>query len=252
MAGDPPLKQVVARTWEAGFREALADNIAWNLSVFSTTNSNDIQFIAANTSEGFFSNVGQTRRRGVETGLSGKFGSFSLGGNYTYLDATYQSDMELNGVFNSSTSGGEIDVKKGDRIPLVPHHMLKLYADYQVTDKLVLGLNTITVSDSLARGNENGQHSSQNGNDPGKIDAYTVVNLSAAYQLQPKWNLFGRINNVFDTEYETAALLGQTPFNAATGTYAMGGDGRRSTSVGQTFLAPGAPRTGWVGVRYSF
>lgn len=252
MAGDPPLKQVVARTWEAGFREALADNIAWNLSVFSTTNSNDIQFIAANTSEGFFSNVGQTRRRGLETGLSGQFGALSIGGNYTYLDATYQSDMELNGVFNSSNSGGEIDVKKGDRIPLIPHHMLKLYADYQVTDKLVLGLNTITVSDSLARGNENGQHISQNANDPGKIDAYTVVNLSAAYQLQPKWNLFGRINNVFDTEYETAALLGQTPFNAATGTYAMGGDGRRSTSVGQTFLAPGAPRTGWVGVRYSF
>lgn len=252
MAGDPPLKQVVARTWEAGFREALADNIAWNASIFTTTNSNDIQFIAANTSEGFFSNVGQTRRRGLETGLTGQFGSFSLGGNYTYLDATYQSDMELNGVFNSSNSGGEIDVKKGDRIPLIPHHMLKLYADYKVTDDLVLGLNTITVSGSLARGNENGQHSPQNGNDPGKIDAYTVVNLSAAYQLQPKWNLFGRINNVFDTEYETAALLGQTPFNPASGTYAMGGDGRRSTSVGQTFLAPGAPRTGWVGVRYSF
>ena len=258
MAGDPPLKQVVARTWEAGFREALADNIVWNASVFTTTNNNDIQFIAANTSEGFFSNVGKTRRRGLETGIAGQFGSFSLGANYTYLDATYQSDMELNGGFNSSNSGGEIDVKKGDKIPLIPEHMFKLFANYQATDKLSLGLNTNTVSDSLARGNENGKHVSLNANDPGKISGYTVVNFSAAYQVQPNWLLFARVNNVFDRDYETAALLGQNPFNAATGTYNVGVSGtspnqsNRTTSVGETFVAPGAPRTAWIGVRYEF
>ena len=253
MAGDPPLKQVVARTWEAGFREALADNIAWNASVFTTTNANDIQFIAASSSgSGFFSNVGETRRRGLETGLSGQFGALSLGGNYTYLDATYQSDMELNGAFNSSSSGGVIDVKKGDRIPLIPEHMLKLFANYQATDKLSLGLNTNTVSESLARGNENAQHVSQNVNNSGKICGYTVVNLSAAYQVQPNWLLFARVNNLFDRDYETAALLGQNPFNAATGTYNMSSNGRRTTSVGETFVAPGAPRTAWIGVRYEF
>lgn len=258
MAGDPPLKQVVAKTWEAGLRGKLTDNFGWNLGVFSTVNHDDIQFIAANTSEGYFSNVGKTRRRGVETGLAGKVGAFTLGGNYTLLDATYESDMELNGVFNSSNDVGKIDVKKGSRIPLIPHHMLKLYADYQVTDKLVVGLNTNTVSDSYARGNENGEHESQNANDPGRVGGYTVVNFSGSYQIQPKWTVFGRILNVFDREYDTAALLGQNPFNAATGTYNVLRTGNspnysnRSTSVGETYVAPGAPRTGWVGVRYSF
>jgi outer membrane receptor protein involved in Fe transport len=160
--------------------------------------------------------------------------------------------MELNGVFNSSNNGGEIDVKKGDRIPLIPEHMLKLYANYQATDKLSLGLNTNTVSDSLARGNENGQHTAQNANNPGKISGYTVLNFSAAYQVQPNWLLFARVNNVFDRDYETSALLGQNPFNAATGTYNMSANGRRSTSIGETFVAPGAPRTAGIGVRYEF
>ena len=258
MAGDPPLKQVVAKTWEAGLRERVTDSIAWNLGLFSTTNYNDIQFIAANTSEGYFSNVGKTRRRGVETGVVGNFGALSIGGNYTYLDATYQSDMELNGVFNSSNDAGKIDVKKGDRIPLMPRNMLKLYADYQVTDKLQIGLNSNTVSSSYARGNENNDHDAANAYDQGKIAGYTVVNLSASYQIQPKWTVFGRVLNVFDREYETAALLGQNPFNAATGTYNLstgtsgGNQVGRSTSTAETFVAPGAPRTGWVGVRYAF
>lgn len=256
MAGDPPLKQVVAKTWEAGLRGKLNDDFAWNLGVFSTVNHDDIQFIAANTSEGYFSNVGKTRRRGVETGLAGTVGAFTLGGNYTYLDATYESDIEMNGVFNSSNDDGKIDVKKGSRIPLIPHHMLKLYADYQVTDKFVVGLNSNTISDSYARGNENGDHESQNANDSGKIAGYTVFNLSGSYQIQPKWTVFGRVLNLFDREYESAALLGQNPFNAATGTYAMNTSGtsigRKTTSVGETFVAPGAPRTGWIGVRYSF
>ena len=259
MAGDPPLKQVVAKTWEAGLRGRLSDELAWNAGVFTTENHNDIQFIAANTSEGYFSNVGKTRRRGVETGLYGKSGALSFGGNYTYLDATYQSDMELNGVFNSSNDDGKIDVKKGDRIPLMPRNMLKLYADYQVTDKFQIGVNTNTVSSTYARGNENNDHDSQNAYDQGKIAGYTVVNLSASYEIQPKWTLFGRVLNVFDRDYETAALLGQNPFNAATGTYVMNTSGtnissagRKTTSVGETFVAPGAPRTGWIGVRYSF
>lgn len=252
MAGDPPLKQVVAKTWEAGVRGKLNSSINWNAGIFSTMNHDDIQFIAANTSEGFFQNVGKTRRRGVELGLNGSEGAFSFGANYTYLDATYESDIEFNGPFNSSNEDGKILAKKGDRIPLMPRNMLKLYADWKMTDKLLVGINTNTVSSSYARGNENNDHEAANAFNQGKIGGYTVVNLSASYQIQPKWTVFGRVLNVFDHEYETAAMLGQNPFNAATGTYAMSANGRRTTSTAETYVAPGAPRTGWIGVNYSF
>jgi hypothetical protein len=43
-----------------------------------------------------------------------------------------------------------------DRIPLAPHHLLKAYADYQLTPKLNIDLDFRAVSRSFARGNENG------------------------------------------------------------------------------------------------
>ena len=70
--------------------------------------------------------------------------------------------------------------------------------------------------------------------------------------------MFAQVNNLFDREYATAAMLGTNPFDgngvmrtdgaAANGTV----NGQRSNSVGETFVAPGAPRTAWVGVRWQF
>lgn len=47
MAGDPPLKQVVTRTLEAGLR-GTANHVQWNAGVFSAENQDDILFVADN------------------------------------------------------------------------------------------------------------------------------------------------------------------------------------------------------------
>jgi outer membrane receptor protein involved in Fe transport len=65
--------------------------------------------------------------------------------------------------------------------------------------------------------------------------------------------LFGHINNLFDREYSTAAQLGSTAFSGSGGFSArpfpaVGGE---YPLVNSTFYAPGAPRTLWVGLRYS-
>lgn len=266
MAGDPPLKQVVSKTWEAGFRGVFGDNVYYSAGVFNTRNQNDIQFISTSNAKGYFDNVGETNRKGIEAALGGKFGSLSLGGSYTYLDATYESDFTANGASNSSSTnvlsstspypkiGQNISVKAGDQIPLTPKNLLKLHADFKVSDKLSFGANSLTVGSSYVRGNENNQHQatgSYYGN--GKIPGYTVINLSAAYRVQPDWLVFARVNNVFDREYYTSGMLGGSPFSNSTGNvYLAGSSGRTSTSIGETFVAPGAPRSVWVGVRYEF
>lgn len=38
-----------------------------------------------------------------------------------------------------------------------------------------------------------------------KLDAYSLVNLAASYDLTPNWVLAARIENLFDADYETAA-----------------------------------------------
>jgi outer membrane receptor protein involved in Fe transport len=251
-AGDPPLKQVVSKTWEAGLRGQLANNITWNIGVFSSRNIDDILFVTANSSQGFFTNFGKTRRRGIETSMAGNFGAFNLGANYTFIDATYQSAETLLGAANSSqdTTDNSINIQAGDRIPLVPRNILKLFADYKVNDKLTLGANTLSVSSSYLRGNDNNNH--QAGGSylgDGKIAGYTVVDFTAAYHFQPEWLLFAKLYNAFDREYATAGQLGQNPFNSA-GTLNLAT--RRTTSVGEDFVSPGAPRSAWIGVRYEF
>lgn len=93
MVGDPPLNQVVTKTFEAGVSGRVA-RLNWNARVFRADNYDDILFVAAPnaTQSGYFKNFGETRRQGFELGLSGDIDKLTLGTSYTYLDATYQSD----------------------------------------------------------------------------------------------------------------------------------------------------------------
>jgi len=264
MAGDPPLDQVVARTFEAGVRGIAAERLAWNAGVFRADNRDDIMFVADDTSGfGFFQNFGKTRRQGAELGVTGRFGAFDVGANYTFLDATYRSEEEVLGEGNSSNEEGPgfegtIDVESGDRIPLVPRHLFKAFAAWQILPQLSANVDLISVAGVIARGNENNEHEPDGEFyiGPGKTGGYTVVNLGAEYQPVPAVTVFAQVNNVFDHQYYTAAQLGSTGFDGSGNFVArpFAGpivDGERPL-LGSTFFAPGAPRAYWVGARYSF
>ncbi|MGH8120874.1 MAG: TonB-dependent receptor, partial [Gammaproteobacteria bacterium] len=67
---DPPLEQVVANSIEGGFRGSfkgpgMFSNVGWHLGGFHTVNKDDIIFISTggiSANEGFFDNIGDTRR----------------------------------------------------------------------------------------------------------------------------------------------------------------------------------------------
>ena len=264
MAGDPPLNQVVTRTLEVGARGMLAKHLAWNIGVFRADNRDDILFVADDTSGfGYFKNFGKTRRQGVELGASSQFGSLYVGANYTYLDATYRSSEELLGEGNSSNEEGPgfegiIDVEPGDRLPLTPRHILKAFAGWEVTEQVSLSLDVINIGSSYARGNENNEHEVQTpfylGS--GEIGGYTVLNLGVEYRPVQALQLFAQVNNLLDREYYTGAQLGSTGFNANGEFVARPFDGPivddERPLLGSTFLAPGAPRTYWLGAKFSF
>jgi len=265
MAGDPPLDQVVTRTWEAGLRGGQESKVSWSLGWFRAENHNDILFVASEqTGYGYFKNFGQTRRQGIEFDINSRIRRVTLGGGYTFLDATYQTRETVDGSGNSANdtaaSGargldGVIQILPGDRIPLIPRHMLKAFADVQATSKLSLDLGMEALSSSYARGNENNL-SQPDGTyylGPGTSPGYAVVNLGAHYQVN-RIGLFAEINNLLDRHYFTAAQLGPTgltdqgtfiarPFPAVNGNYPI---------QHATFDAPGAPRTVWGGMRFRF
>ncbi len=266
MAGDPPLRQVVARTFEAGVRSGPESRLAWRAGGFRGQNSDDILFVASTaTGFGYFKNFGKTRRQGVEAGIHGRIDRFTLGGGYTFLDATYQSQETVSGAGNSTNNAalsgirgvdGDIQITPGDRIALTPRHLLKAYADVAATKRLTVALSLIAISSSLARGNENNRHLADGVYyvGPGSSGGYSVINLGARYALRTRVELFAQINNLLNHRYYTAAQLGATgitprgdflarPFGAVDGAYPL---------IHSTFLAPGAPIGAWGGIRVDF
>ena len=265
MADDPPLKQVVAKTYDFGVRGDLTESIKWNASLYQAKNHNDIQFIRApgSSSRGYYSNVGQTLRQGLDLGLSGQIDKLRWTTSYSYIRATFDNDLTLLSNPNSSAIGGtgddrnNIEVSKGNRLPGIPEHQLKLRGQYQVTPDWSIGANFVAFSSQYVMGNENNKHVANSadcsngpglvGNDAacgsGKIRGYTVVNLDSQYNIGSGWKAFAKAINIFDENYNMAGRLAETMFDPS-GSY-----GGEIKSLG---LIPGAPRAGWVGVRYEF
>jgi outer membrane receptor protein involved in Fe transport len=258
MAADPPLAQVIARTVEAGLRGGDGGGrLRWSAGWFHASNRDDILFAASRrTGFGYFRNFGRTQRRGFEADLASRMSRVVLGAGYTFLDATFRSAEEVGGEANSESHDEIIEISPGDRMPLLPRHVFKAYADVPATSKLLVNLGLVAASGAIARGNENNAHAPDGllflG--PGEFGGYAVLNLGARYQVHPRAQLFAQVNNLLDRRYHTAAQLGPMgftdegtfiarPFPAVDGEFPV----RHST-----FFAPGAPRGAWVGLRVQF
>lgn len=249
MQADPRLDQVVTRSIEIGVR-GVAGPVRWNVAAFGAVNRDDILFVASDaiSGQGYFRNFGKTQRNGVELGLSGDYGRFGWRAGYTWVDATYRSSECVLSPENSTAGGGGCDsdsirVTSGDRIPGIAEHSFKLGLNWRATDWLTLGSDVVTHSGVYVRGNENNEH-----DENGKTSGFTVVNMVADAKLGGGWSVFARVNNVFDKRYFTAGQIGENPFVGPNNSF----DSNTANWEDETFYAPGAPRSGWLGVRYRF
>ena len=236
LQADPYLKQVIARTIEAGVRYKISDESGYTASFYRTDNSDDILFTATDqTGLGYFSNFSKTRRQGLDLTAYTQVEQVYLRLSYSYLQATYQADGELFG------GEREIAISKCTRIAGLPEHTIKLNADWRAQPNLMLGGTVIATSSLVTQGNEDGQ--TENGPADAKVKGYFLLNLHANYEAAKGLNYFARLNNVFDRRYETYGLMANSLVNSA-GAFADVGASR--------FVAPGAPRSVMVGVHYRF
>ena len=231
---DPPLEQVVAKTFEAGVRGTLGSG-RWHAGLFHTTNDDDILFISAGalTNQGFFDNVGETRRQGIELNLSGDAGDkVAWSVDYTQLEATFHDSFSVPSPNNREATGGEIAVEPGDRLPLIPERLLKAGLRFAPSERLTLGLDAIHAAGAHFRGDE--------GNLAEKLDDYTLLNARMEWRLGEHARLFINVDNLLDEEYATFGLFGEAD-------EVLGDD-----FDDPSFLGPGAPRAAWAGVRVQF
>ncbi len=232
---DPPLNQVVTKSIEGGLRGNYADMIDWNFGIFHTVNNDDIIFQSTGGTTGntgFFDNIGDTKRVGVELGLNGDYDNVSWFMNYSFVHATFDDSLTVASPNHPlQNAAGSIAVESGDRIPGIPEHTLKLGADYAFNDAISFGADMTANSDQYLRGDE--------ANLLDTVDGYVVVNLHGRYQINDTFSIFARIDNVFDTDYETFGLLGEP-------------DEVFASFTDPRFMGAGAPIGGWVGIKASF
>jgi outer membrane receptor protein involved in Fe transport len=249
MAADPPLNQVVAKTYDFGVRGKVAENLKWNASVYRTMNHDDIHFINSSTYSGalgYFDNVGRTKRQGLDLGLSGSIDKLFFRAGYSFISAKYDSDLTLVNEVNSvadNANADTISVSKGNYLAGIPKHQFKLRLQYSITPQWSVGSNAVAYSDQFVQGNENNAHVDYSGI-KGKLSGYTVVNLDTQYNLGQGWNVFAKAINIFDKDYYTGGRLAETMFSSA-GAWGI-------NDRGVTAVVPGAPQAAWVGVRYEF
>lgn len=207
LVADPPLKQVVAHTWEAGVRglAKVADGgLSWRVGFFRTDNDDDIVALASVIQgRGSYVNVPKTRRQGFEASADLTAGRWSAYAGYSYIEATYQ----FAGAFASPNSpfadgSGNVAVTPGDRIGGVPAQRLKIGADFAATPRVTLGADALFVGSQFLAGDEANQDT--------KLPSYWVANLHGAWQITPQLELFGRVDNLFDRRYASFGTYFET------------------------------------------
>ena len=127
---------------------------------------------------GTYDNVERARSQGIEA---------EAGINLT-------SDLRLSGVYSLVDAE---DRMTGNELARRPRNFGTFFADWQSQFGLSLGADLRIVGDSF--------------NDAGNftpIDGYELVDLRASFDFGDNFEVFGRVENVFDTTYETVTGYG--------------------------------------------
>jgi iron complex outermembrane receptor protein len=241
---DPPLDEVVATSIEAGVNGRVGDTLRWHAGVFHTRNDDDILFQTtggAQANVGFFDNVGDTRRMGIELGVSQRVGQARWFAEYSYVDATFESTFDVNSpnhpIFEENPAApqivgdGVLRVTDGRHIPGIPRHQLNAGIDFKLGERFAIGADATFRSGVYLRGDE--------ANLLGRTSSFTVVNLRGEYRINGTVRIFARIENLFDEDYETFGLLGEP-------------DEVFPEFDDPRFFGAGPPFGAWVGVRVNF
>jgi outer membrane receptor protein involved in Fe transport len=241
--GDPNLKQVVSRTFEAGLRghvdDLLGGRFRWDVDYFHTKNYDDITYQAdlTNVNLSYYTNVGTTLRQGVEADLHYDTGRLHATLGYAYTEATFLTPLLLNSPDNpAANANGQIQVEKGDYIPGIPRHRGNLVVDYELTDRLTVGTSMVAQSSTFRFGDE--------ANIAKPVGGYYVLNLNASYRLTDSLTVFALVDNVLDKRYDTYGGFG--PVSALPFAFVPGGVTDTRTA------SPAAPLAAYAGARFRF
>jgi catecholate siderophore receptor len=121
--------------------------------------------------------TGSQRTNGFELGLNGFVTSkWSVAGGYAYQDASITSDTTA--------------ARAGAQVAQVPHHTFSLWNNYQVIQKLGVGLGIINRADMFAAVDNTVV-----------LPGITRADAAIFYKISERWRFQANFQNVFNTKY---------------------------------------------------
>lgn len=176
--GNTGLQPEESTGWDAGFEQPVFnDRVRFGATYFHNDLTNLIEYKQTGIYTGQYYNVAQAETEGVEAFVDWRvYSRLNLRGDYTYTKA-----------INSTT---------GEDLLRRPRNKASVTAKWTPTDPLTVSATVLYVGswyDTYDR-NEYAGYT--------QVSGYTVVNLAAEYKYEENLVFFGRIDNLFDKQYE--------------------------------------------------
>lgn len=190
--GNPLLTPETARSFDIGVERSLIDGkLGIGVTAFHRDTDDLITFSAATF---MLENVSKARARGLEFTLWAKPApSLTVQGQVSVIDTENRSTQP-------DFSG---NVNFGNDLARRPSETASLSIDWQSPWGVALGSTLLIVGDSFDDlGNAT------------RLDGYALVDIRASVPVTERIELYGRVDNLFDTGYETAFNYG-SPGRAA-------------------------------------
>jgi vitamin B12 transporter len=198
--GTASLAPEQAEGWDAGIEQRLfGDALVVSAIYFNRDTTNMIDFVSCFASttpqclaqpDGYYDNVQKTATDGIELALAANLGErLSVTANYTNMDA--ENDARGSANF-------------GRALARRPKEM----ANAEVSYAWPIELRTAIAVEHAGRSFDNASNTAV-------LDGYTLVDFRASYSVSESLEVFGRIENAFDEDYETTrryGTLGRTFF----------------------------------------
>lgn len=177
MFGDPELDPETSRGWDLGFTQALIDaRLRFGATYFQNEFEDLIDYdFSSNT----FQNMGAAQSSGVELTIQlDATEALAFAATYTYTDTEDQTT--------------------GNQLLRRPRNKGSLTVDYQWSNRAACNLEVLYV----------GEREDAVFPNIITLDSYTVVNLAAVLPLNERLKLTGRVENLFDENYQEISGYG--------------------------------------------
>lgn len=201
--GAADLSPEKAKGWEVGAEQNFAETLRLSATWFQRDTDNLIDFAycpvgaaqpeicyipgTATTRFGYYANVKAARARGLELSAQGRLGVLFASGNYSWIEAEDRTG-------GSSTYGRQLQ--------RVPRHLANAEAGFDLPQGLRASVAARYSGESFNAATGTA-----------KLDDYWLIDLRAQWEIRQGLIVQGRVENLTDKNYETAAgyaALGRT------------------------------------------